>query len=213
MKIALINGSPKFKESASSRLLGISKEAATTCGVSEFVEIHFRKGDTPTEEQLTQLSTAAAWIFAYPLYVDGIPGHLLQVLRHLETAGMSNPNRKIYGICNCGFYEGEQNESALEVLRNWSVKCGYIWGGAVGIGGGGATLSLTSMGAIGGFFMRPVSRAVAELGQAAAKERTQEIRYVSIALPRWIYTICAHDGWKKKIKAAGGKVEDLERRF
>lgn len=213
MKIALINGSPKFKESASSRLLGISKEVATTCGVSEFVEIHFRKGDTPTEEQLTQLSAADAWIFAYPLYVDGIPGHLLQVLRRLETAGMSNPNRKIYGICNCGFYEGEQNESALEVLRNWSTKCGYIWGGAVGVGGGGATLSLTSMGTVGTVFMGPVSRAVEALGQAVAGNRILETRYVSIALPRWIYTICAHDGWKKKIKAAGGKVEDLDRRF
>lgn len=213
MRLALINGSPKFKESASGELLGIVKDAAASAGVSEFVEIHFRKGDTPTEEQLTQLASADAWIFAYPLYVDGIPGHLLQVLRYLEMAGLSNPNRKIYGICNCGFYEGEQNESALEVLRNWSTKCGYIWGGAVGVGGGGATLSLTSMGTIGGFFMRPVSRAVSELGQATAKERTRENCYVSIALPRWIYTICAHDGWKKKIKASGGKVEDLERQF
>lgn len=48
-------------------------------------------------------------------------------------------------------------------------------------------------------------------GQAAAENSTQENRYVSIALPRWIYTICAHDGWKKKIKAAGGKVEDFRK--
>lgn len=83
---------------------------------------------------------------------------------------MLNPNRKIYGICNCGLYEGEQNEFALEVLRNWSVKCGYIWSGAVGIGGGGATLSLTSMGTVGIFFMGPVRRAVKALGQAAVCE-------------------------------------------
>lgn len=213
MKIALINGSPKFKESASSKLLDMIKDTAVSAGVSEFVKIHFRKDDAPTEEQLTQLSAADAWIFAYPLYVDGIPGHLLQVLRHLETAGLLNPNRKIYGICNCGFYEGEQNEAALEVLRNWSAKCGYIWGGAVGVGGGGATLSLTSMGLVGDFFMCPVRQAVKALGQAVAGNRILENRYVSIALPRWIYTICAHDGWKKKIKAAGGKAEDLERRF
>ncbi len=213
MKIALINGSPKFKESASSKLLGIIKETATNCGVSEFVEIHFRKATVPTEEQLRQLRDADVWVFAYPLYVDGAPGHLLSVLRELEGEKLENPERKIYGICNCGFYEGEQNESALEVLRNWAAKCGYIWGGAVGVGGGGATLSLTSMGTIGTFFMSPVRRAVEALGQAAAEKRILENRYVSIALPRWIYTICAHDGWKKKIKAAGGKVEDLERRF
>jgi multimeric flavodoxin WrbA len=213
MRIALINGSPKFKESGSGKLLDIVKTSAAAAGVSEFVEFQFRMAAAPTEEQLRQLADADAWVFAYPLYVDGMPGHLLQVLRHLEKAKLGNPQRKIYGICNCGFYEGEQNESALEVLRNWSAKCGYSWGGAVGVGGGGATLSLTSMGKLGDFFMKPVTNALTELGQATADCSTQENCSVSIALPRWIYTYCAHDGWKKKIKAAGGKVEDLERRF
>ena len=213
MRIALINGSPKFKESGSGKLLEIVKRSAGGAGVSEFVEIQFRKLAVPTEEQLELLASADAWVFAYPLYVDGMPGHLLGVLRELEGAKMEKPQRKIYGICNCGFYEGEQNESALEVLRNWSAKCGYIWGGAVGIGGGGATLSLTSMGKLGDLFMAPVTKALIALGKAAAEGRVQESCYISIALPRAIYTFCAHDGWKKKIKAAGGKVEDLERRF
>ena len=213
MRIALINGSPKFKESGSGKLLEIVKKAASEAGVSEFVEIKFRKLAAQTEEELSQMAEADAWVFAYPLYVDGMPGHLLGVLRELERARLQNPQRKIYGICNCGFYEGEQNEPALDVLRNWSAKCGYIWGGAVGVGGGGATLSLTSMGKVGDLFMSPVTKALTALGQVAATGHTLESRYISIALPCWIYTFCAHDGWKKKIKAAGGKVEDLERRF
>ncbi|MBR5315820.1 MAG: NAD(P)H-dependent oxidoreductase [Firmicutes bacterium] len=213
MRIALIDGSPKFKESGSGKLLAFVKAAAMEAGVTDFVEVAFRKAVAPTEEQLNVLSEADAWVFAYPLYVDGMPGHLLGVLRHLEAANLCNENRKIYGICNCGFYEGEQNEPALDVLRNWTAKCGYIWGGAVGVGGGGATTSLSSMGGFGRFLMGSVKGALKSLGVAAATGKTQENCYISILLPRFIYTICAHDGWKKKIKAAGGKVEDLERRF
>ena len=225
MKIALINGSPKFKENASGKLLDLVKEAAGAAGLdttdcrdmSNFVEIQFRKPQPPTAEQLAQLAEADAWVFAFPLYVDGIPGHLLHVLTELEaaraSAGLSNPQRKIYGICNCGFYEGQQNEPALDVLKNWTAKCGYIWGGGVGVGGGGATISLTGMGKVGHFFMGPINKALSKQAAAIGNGQTLANQYVSIALPRWIYTFCAHDGWKKKIKANGGKVEDLERRL
>lgn len=217
MKIALINGSPKFKENASGKLLDIVKEAAGHNDVSNFVEIQFRKPQPPTADQLAQLAEADAWVFAFPLYVDGIPGHLLQVLTELESAleaaDLHNAKRKIYGICNCGFYEGEQNESALDVLKNWAAKCGYIWGGGIGVGGGGATIALTSMGKVGQFFMSPVNKALTKLAAAVVSNQTLANQYVSIALPRAIYQFCAHDGWKKKIKANGGKVEDLERRL
>lgn len=211
MRIALINGSPKAKENASGWLLEYVK--AQFGQDAEATTVHFRRAMAPTEEQLAELTQADAWLFAFPLYVDGIPGHLLSVLRMLETAGLANEQRKIYGICNCGFYEGEQNEPALDVLRNWSVKCGYVWSGAVGIGGGGATLSLTGMGKVGEVLMKPVLKALIGFAERIEKGQMKENVYVSIALPRAIYQFCAHDGWKKKIKANGGKVEDLERRL
>lgn len=211
MRIALVCGSPKAKESGSKWLLNY---VAGHFGVDVEVDyVHFRKMAEPEQAQLDTLSNADAWIVAFPLYVDGVPGHFLGVLRMLEKAGLVNPERRIYGICNCGFYEGAQNEPALDVLKNWTAKCGYVWGGAVGIGGGGGTLSFASMGKFGHMLMGPVPKALAALAHAAETGQVMESVYPSIWLPRWIYQMCAHDGWKKKIKANGGKVEDLERKF
>lgn len=211
MRIALINGSPKVKESGSGWLLSYVRKHLPED--IEGCQMHLRKAAAPTPDQMEELASADAWLFAFPLYVDGIPGHLLYVLRELEKADLINPERKIYAICNCGFYEGAQNDPALEILKNWAVKCGYLWGGAVGIGGGGGTLSFASMGKVGEMLMGPVLKALRKMADSICNGRVQENNYVSIALPRAIYQFCAHDGWKKKIKAAGGKVEDLERQF
>lgn len=225
MRIAFINGSPKAGKSASAWMLNtmqlhIKSEIALRYlagnaleGEFKSAKIHFRTAEKPTDAQLKDLDSADIWIFAFPLYVDGVPGHLLSCLMSLEQAALQNPQRRIYGICNCGFYEGEQNEPALDVLRNWSEKCGYIWGGGIGVGGGGATLSLAGMGKVGQVLMKPVDMALMDLGETISTGKTQENTYVSIALPRAIYQFCAHDGWKKKIKANGGKVSDLERRL
>lgn len=213
MKVALINGSPKGKKSASGWLLDYV--AQNFENEIEVAEINFRNAAPPTEEQLKQLDEAEAWLFAFPLYVDGVPGHLLSTLITLEHAALTNPERRIYGICNCGFYEGEQNELALDVLKNWSAKCGYIWGCGFGIGGGGAILSFADMGKVGMMLMGKWTKALKGMALMIEECKRWDGGHVcgSIALPRAIYQHCAHSGWKKKIKAAGGAVEDLERRL
>ena len=74
MKIALINGSPKVNSSASSVLLedlkGYWREDA------EVVSFGFHSAAIP-KEVIEELAGTDAWVFAYPLYIDGIPGHLL----------------------------------------------------------------------------------------------------------------------------------------
>ena len=134
MRIALISGSPKVNNSASDALLedlkGYLGERA------EVVNLEFHS-PTISKEVSEELAKTDTWVFAYPLYVDGIPGHLLSCLIQLEEARIQNPKIHIYGIVNCGFYEGIQAELALKILQNWSAKAGFIWSGGVGVGGGG----------------------------------------------------------------------------
>lgn len=40
-----------------------------------------------SDEVLTELNHADVWVFACPLYVDGIPSHLLSCLMQLQKAG------------------------------------------------------------------------------------------------------------------------------
>ena len=107
MRIAFINGSPKVKNSASGALLEDLKGYFSE--TNEILDLGFHTTDV-SETVKAELSTADAWVFAFPLYVDGIPGHLLSCLVQLEEICIHNPQIQVYGIVNCGFYEGIQAE-------------------------------------------------------------------------------------------------------
>ena len=83
MKIVLLNGSPKVNESASSVLLKSLKSGLL--GQAEIVEEGLHKASVP-EEVFANLRDADAVVFAYPLYVDGIPAHLLSCLVQIGRA-------------------------------------------------------------------------------------------------------------------------------
>lgn len=209
MKIALINGSPKVKNSASGTLLDDLKSYFGE--QTEIVEFGFHASTMPSGA-IEELANADAWVFAFPLYVDGIPGHLLSCLVQLEEARLQNPQSHIYGIVNCGFYEGIQAEFALKVLQNWSVKTGFVWGGGIGVGGGGALAMMPKV--EGGKGPRaPIEKALSVLADTILKREAQENRYVSVAFPRFMYRMAAQLGWRQAIKANGGKAKDLGKRL
>lgn len=208
MKVALINGSPKVNNSASGALLedlkGYIGEKA------EVVDFGFHKA-TVSKEVIEELAKTDAWVFSYPLYVDGIPGHLLSCLIQLEEVRIQNPQVHIYGIVNCGFYEGIQAEFALKLLQNWSIKAGFIWSGGVGIGGGGGLAMMPKL-EPGQGPKAPIDKALEDLSDLILKKVVHENNYVSVAFPRFLYKMGAQIGWRQMIKANGGKVKDLGKR-
>lgn len=74
MKVALINGSPKIKNSASACLLNDVKTFLEQDN-NTIYEYHFRKTQLNTKE-MEELTECNVLVFAFPLYVDGIPSHL-----------------------------------------------------------------------------------------------------------------------------------------
>ncbi len=205
MRIALINGSPKANSSSSSMLLADLKGYLGEH--AEAVNLGFHSAAI-SEKAIEELSGADAWVFAYPLYVDGIPGHLLSCLIQLEEACLPNRQIHIYGIVNCGFYEGIQTKSALQLLRNWSDKAGLIWSGGVGVGGGGG-LAMMPKTESGHGPKAPIDKALADLSDLILEKKVQENNYVSIAFPRFLYKMGAQIGWRQMIKVNGGKSKDL----
>lgn len=205
MRIALINGSPKINNSASGILLedlkGYLREK------TEIVNFNFQ-ADTISKDVISELAKTDAWVFAYPLYVDGIPGHLLSCLIQLEETCLKNPKIHIYGIVNCGFYEGIQARLALMLLQNWSVKTDFCWGGGVGVGGGGGLDMMTKLES-GKGPKAPIDKALESFADTILKKEVQENNYVSVAFPRFLYKIGAQIGWRQMIKANGGKARDL----
>ena len=132
MKTICINGSPKKRFCASSYFL--------------FLQRLFVRGETVTEHLRTKgdyarildrLPGADAVVFGMPLYVDGVPSHVLGFLEEMERYCRDKGLQlRVYCIANNGFIEGKQNEPLMQHLENFCQRAGLTWGGGVGIGGG-----------------------------------------------------------------------------
>ncbi|MBD5530740.1 MAG: NAD(P)H-dependent oxidoreductase [Lachnospiraceae bacterium] len=205
MKIALINGSPKMQRSASATLL--EELQLSISETAEVTETALHTSDI-SEDVWEKLKSADVWVFSYPLYVDGIPGHLLSCLMQLEKEKWQEKEIRVYGIVNCGFYEGIQAEFALTLLKNWCEKCGFLYAGGIGVGGGGGLAQMPKV--QGGHGPRaPIEKALQAMAVSILQQKTQENRYVSVAFPRFLYRMAAQTGWRRWIKANGGKAKDL----
>ncbi len=132
MKTVLINCSPKKRFCASAYFLALQRLFVGGKKVSE-------KLRTPADHGriLEQLKDAQAVVFCVPLFVDGIPSHVLRFLAEMETFCRQNGlHPTLYCIANNGFIEGRQNEPLMQSFEHFCCRAGLTWGGGVGIGGG-----------------------------------------------------------------------------
>lgn len=132
MKTVFINCSPKKRFCASSYFLFLQRLFVSGEKVTETLR-------TPADHDrvLEQLRDAQAVVFGLPLYVDGIPSHLLRFMEKMETFCKENDLKlSVYCIANNGFIEGKQNEPLMRVFENFCIRARLTWGGGVGIGGG-----------------------------------------------------------------------------
>lgn len=208
MKIALINGSPKSAKSASAVLTGVVKGyLRDKC---DYVDIYLNKASIKKSD-IDKLKDVDVMLFAFPLYVDGIPGHLLACLTQIENADIYNKDKYIYGISNCGFYEGVQNNVALDILKNWSLKAGFVWGGGIGIGGGGCISMLRNL-PTGRGPRASIDKELEGITEAILGREVLANKYVTIDMPRFAYKMAAQMGWRQAIRANGLRVKALGKR-
>ena len=132
MKTVFINCSPKKRFCASAYFLFLQRLFVGGTKVTE-------KLRTPADYDriLEQLKDAQAVVFGLPLYVDGIPSHVLRFLEQMEDYCRQNDlHLNVYCVANNGFIEGRQNEPLMQNLEHFCNRTGLHWGGGVGIGGG-----------------------------------------------------------------------------
>ena len=143
MKTVFINCSPSKRFSASSYFIFLERLFVSGEKVTETL-----RNKSDHERILQQLENAEAVVFALPLYVDGIPSHVLRFMEVLEQfCREKNLHFSVYCIANNGFIEGRQNEPLMQVFENFCSRAGLKWGGGTGIGGG-VMLNVTRIGFI-----------------------------------------------------------------
>ena len=132
MKTIFINCSPKKSMSASSYLISLQRIFVKGEKVTETLR---NKGDY--QRILESLKDADNVVFVLPLYVDGIPSHVLPFLKDMEDYCKENEIKlNVYSVVNNGFIEGRQSEPVMRILKNFSKRAGLHFCGGTGIGGG-----------------------------------------------------------------------------
>ena len=132
MKTVFINCSPKKRFCASAYFLFLQGLSVKGKKVTE-------KLRNPSDHQriLEQIKDAQTVVFGVPLYVDGVPSHVLRFMEVMETYCRENGIRlNVYVVANNGFIEGKQNEPLMQIFSNFCSRAGLFFGGGVGIGGG-----------------------------------------------------------------------------
>jgi hypothetical protein len=132
MNIVVLNGSPQKKLSASAYFSGILTLMIAGNEITEYSL--WNKEHFPLVFE--SLKTASAVVLAVPLYVDGIPSHVLRFLLEAEQFCKATCHFKLYVISNSGFIEGRHSEMHLKQYRCWCERTGAAYGGGLGIGGG-----------------------------------------------------------------------------
>ena len=126
----LINGSPKPYGSNSSYFLNLISSNLN----SDYNLFELRKDKY--DEILNNINESKKIILAFPLYVDSPPSIVLNFLDYIIDSKINLKDKLIYVVVNCGFIEGKQNITAINIIKNWCKKVEINYGCSILIGAG-----------------------------------------------------------------------------
>ena len=119
MNLLILNASPKKKGGASrffSRLFRLFLPGIRKKEVSLSTRQDFQK----VMELFPGMDVVCLFV---PLYVDGLPSHVVEFLMQAEEYCKNHSCRfRLYALSNNGFVEGKQNRPALHMLQAWCKR-------------------------------------------------------------------------------------------
>jgi hypothetical protein len=125
----LICGSPKIGKSNSRNFLN------TVCSKIDDYKL-FELKDDNYDEILDSINNSSILVFAFPLYVDSPTSITLKFMDYVIDNKIKLSGKMVYFIVNCGFLEGKQNITAINVVKRWCNKVDAIYGSSLLIGAG-----------------------------------------------------------------------------
>lgn len=212
MNIVMLNGSPKVEKSNSEYFLSIIKNSIQNN--SKLSEIHFKKFNLIRQKEtssiLTCMNKCDIILFAFPLYADSIPSHILPFLIEFENKyAKSSHKPMVYVIVNCGFYEGRQNLIAIDIMKNWCLRCGLTWGQGIAIGAGEMMGNLRNTPLNKGP-RKEMGTALKKLIESMINQKSNDtISTVPSCFPRFAFLFTGNCNWNKQAKLNGLTKKEL----
>lgn len=208
MNIVIINGSPKPLGGNSAILVEQLRKQLDNQPMEQYYTVLDIKNSPVSENDYILFETADVLIFAFPLYCDGLPSHLLRQLTILDEWFNSRKGSKssargrltVYALANCGFYDGHNTALALRMVRSWCLRCGLIWGQGMGIGGG-ELLSNMPKTRFGHGVLKSAGKKMEFFASNIAAMKKGEDIFSSPDMPRLFYVNGAnHYMWERKAR-------------
>ena len=208
----MINGSPRGVKSSSRDYIAEMKNLLPEDWEYKIMDIGKENQPVP---DFTKFS---AMIFVFPLYVDAVPGVLLEWMERAAVSwsetgtgvsGIEDESPRVWAVVNSGFWEGSQNVPALEVVGNFCRRAGFSWEGGIGIGCGAmvqafktAPPEMRMKRLVYSALKEMVSVVKSRLGERG-KAENPEIRVVQYGMPWLMYKIGGHVGWNSERRRNG----------
>jgi hypothetical protein len=125
----IINGSPKVINSNSSYFINIITKKLDKYNIFELKNKDYNN-------IINSINKSDIIILVFPLYVDSPTSITISFLDYIIDNQISLKNKNIYTIINCGFREGEQNITAINIIKRWCEKVNAIYCSSILIGAG-----------------------------------------------------------------------------
>ena len=191
--VMLLNGSPRAPVSNSKRYAQLY---LNYCKNAEYFEIT-RKNQVELLEKMPEFSDV---LLIFPLYADGLPVSLLRFLEFWEE----NPPGKaprVSVLINCGFYEPEQNDVAVEMVKLFCRQSGCGFGACLEIGGGEAILDTP--------FKGLAARGIKKLAREVEKGGGAQLR-VKMPITRKMFVNASTGYWTGRGRENGLTREEMD---
>lgn len=125
----LINGSGKLNISNSFCFLEL-----ISTNLNNYSYFDLKRDDY--DEILEDIKKSDVIIFAFPLYIDSPTSLTLEFLDYIIDKKIKLENKLIYAVINCGFRDGSQNITAVNIIKSWCLKVGAEYASSIMIGAG-----------------------------------------------------------------------------
>ncbi|MDO5520973.1 MAG: NAD(P)H-dependent oxidoreductase [bacterium] len=214
MIITAIDGSPKPKDSNTGAFINaVIKQLEG----NPIIHTYAVAKTVVNEEAMDEIMQSDILLLGFPLYVDGIPVNMLKQLIALEHAYRKREHADVivYVIVNNGFYEGEQNVNAIEMVKHFCKRAGIRFGQGVGIGTGEMQGQMIRQGMpVGKAVLTNLGRESEVLVKHIAEKKSGPNLYVRPNFPWHGFQLMGDQTfWKPQAKKNGLSVKDLNRRM
>lgn len=198
----LINGSPKYGSSNSEYFLKTISKKLDSYNLFSLKKDKY-------ETIIHSINNSDAVIFAFPLYVDSPSSITLSFLDYILDNKINLSNKLIYVIVNCGFRESTQNETAINILKNWCKKANATYMSSILIGAGEI---------VGNIKFKSISHNCYKKLQKFSdiirnKQKSPDLHTTVDLLNNRLFCLVANISWNKTAKKNGLSEKDVRRKY